>query len=294
MPTVTPTYDANGNLTNDGLHAYSWDADGNSATVDSMVSIPFRKYNPYQGRWISPDPGGLSVVDPSNPQSWNRYAYVLNNPLAFKDPLGLYCVYLNDKGDAVEEIDDDGDKSGCDGSGGYWIEGSYGGGSWVIIDVNSGLVAGLGYNAEGYPEVSLSGAFGSNPFGSFTQTWNSGVLGANTTPFDAFRQTINGFPANNGTQPRIMDATIHAENSAFNQCVKEGTVAAVGVAATTTLWDKGKHAEVHVAEASLDLQADCLSQHPLAAADPSYQGQFSPGDCPVSPDVQILGWSFCY
>ena len=28
------------------------------------------------GRWLSPDPAGLSAVDPSNPQSWNRYVYV--------------------------------------------------------------------------------------------------------------------------------------------------------------------------------------------------------------------------
>jgi hypothetical protein len=35
-------------------------------------------------------------VDPRNPQSWNRYAYVLNNPLALVDPLGLVvtCGYV--------------------------------------------------------------------------------------------------------------------------------------------------------------------------------------------------------
>jgi hypothetical protein len=29
----------------------------------------------------------------SNPQSWNRYAYVLNNPLVNIDPLGMDCEY---------------------------------------------------------------------------------------------------------------------------------------------------------------------------------------------------------
>jgi len=48
-----------------------------------------RQYSPNQGRWTAPDPAGLAAVDPSNPQSWNRYAYVLNNPLSFVDPLGL-------------------------------------------------------------------------------------------------------------------------------------------------------------------------------------------------------------
>jgi RHS repeat-associated protein len=48
-----------------------------------------RQYDPRQGRWSSPDPAGLAAVDPSNPQTWNRYTYVANDPLAFFDPLGL-------------------------------------------------------------------------------------------------------------------------------------------------------------------------------------------------------------
>jgi RHS repeat-associated protein len=52
----------------------------------------YREYSIPQGRWISPDPAGLAAVDPSNPQSWNRYAYVLNNPLANVDPDGLLSV----------------------------------------------------------------------------------------------------------------------------------------------------------------------------------------------------------
>jgi RHS repeat-associated protein len=48
-----------------------------------------RELHPVQGRWIQPDFAGLSAVDPSNPQTWNRYAYVNNNPLSFVDPSGL-------------------------------------------------------------------------------------------------------------------------------------------------------------------------------------------------------------
>ncbi|MBI4479919.1 MAG: hypothetical protein HY651_07830 [Acidobacteria bacterium] len=35
--------------------------------------------------WLSPDPADGS---PANPQSWNRYPYVLNDPLTLVDPLG--------------------------------------------------------------------------------------------------------------------------------------------------------------------------------------------------------------
>jgi len=54
-----------------------------------LFDTPNREYHPTQGRWIRPDPAGLAAVDPSNPQTWNRYAYVHNNPLSFTDPLGL-------------------------------------------------------------------------------------------------------------------------------------------------------------------------------------------------------------
>ena len=46
-----------------------------------------RYYSGAQGRYISPDPMGGKIA---NPQSFNRYAYVLNNPLKFTDPTGLY------------------------------------------------------------------------------------------------------------------------------------------------------------------------------------------------------------
>lgn len=212
---VTATYDGNGNVTNDGVHTYSWDADGNSVTMDGvgvtydaldraveknnagaytqivyaptgaklalmsvqtlqkafvplpgkasaiytssgldhyrhsdwlgsarLTSTPSRTvsstvaYAPFgesyaqsgtadasftgqnsdtvagdydflyreystQGRWPSPDPGGLATAHPEDPRSWNRYAYVRNNPLSLIDPLGLDCIYDNEDGTAT-------------------------------------------------------------------------------------------------------------------------------------------------------------------------------------------------
>lgn len=44
-----------------------------------------RHYAQPLGRWIAPD---TIVPEPSNPQSLNRYSYVLGNPLKYRDPTG--------------------------------------------------------------------------------------------------------------------------------------------------------------------------------------------------------------
>jgi RHS repeat-associated protein len=49
----------------------------------------FRQDSTTQGRWTSPDPAGLAAVSPANPQSWNRYAYVDDNPINGLDLSGL-------------------------------------------------------------------------------------------------------------------------------------------------------------------------------------------------------------
>ena len=48
----------------------------------------WRKYENTSGRWTSPDPLGGSM---SNPQSFNRYSYVQNDPVNNTDPTGLFC-----------------------------------------------------------------------------------------------------------------------------------------------------------------------------------------------------------
>lgn len=60
-----------------------------NSTVTDEYDFLARSMQTSQGRWISPDPAGVGAANPSNPQSWNRYAYVLNNPMTLTDPLGL-------------------------------------------------------------------------------------------------------------------------------------------------------------------------------------------------------------
>ena len=122
-------------------------AGNNEYTTTNLYDAQFREYG-IQGRWPSPDPAGLKAADPRNPQSWNRYAYVLNNPLRGVDPLGLFCVWDDGSYDSASnhsdadtpgsvysdvlneyfvEPSDDPDTSspkGCEDAGGTWFNGS--------------------------------------------------------------------------------------------------------------------------------------------------------------------------
>ena len=62
----------------------------------------FREHSAGMGRWLSPDPAGLAAVDITNPQTWNRYAYVGNNPLSATDSLGL--ATCDDNGNCTANV----------------------------------------------------------------------------------------------------------------------------------------------------------------------------------------------
>ena len=54
----TPTYDSNGNLTNDNIHNYAWDADGHAITVDSGLSDAVSVTYDGLGRMVEQNRGG--------------------------------------------------------------------------------------------------------------------------------------------------------------------------------------------------------------------------------------------
>jgi RHS repeat-associated protein len=97
----------------------------NQDTVNGDYDFMYREYST-QGRWPSPDPAGLAAVNPMAPQSWNRYAYVRNNPLGFTDPLGLDCMWDTGGIDRAGESEEGSDMNACLNAGGIWFDPSTG------------------------------------------------------------------------------------------------------------------------------------------------------------------------
>jgi RHS repeat-associated protein len=99
-----------------------------------LDTYKFRSYNPRLGRWMSPDPSSLRFSSLANPQSFNMYAYVTNDPLKYIDKLGLEeCDCADDDG----WYEDEGLSGG--GGGGGSADGS-GGGTVVVTDGSGGSV----------------------------------------------------------------------------------------------------------------------------------------------------------
>ncbi|MGA8863366.1 MAG: RHS repeat-associated core domain-containing protein, partial [Gallionella sp.] len=116
-------------------------------TTSGMYDFLERRYNPTAGRWLSPDPAGLGAVDPTNPQTWNRYAYVMNNPLGLIDLIGEECYAGDGNGGCYN--------NGSGGGGGLAFSGLWGDPlavnsfqatqttqvvGWQIVGINGGTV----------------------------------------------------------------------------------------------------------------------------------------------------------
>jgi RHS repeat-associated protein len=94
-----------------------------------------RYYRAWTGRFTSVDP---VIPDTSDPQRWNRYAYALNNPLAYVDPTGAlaqgipgFCSAENSMG-------------GCGGQDAFWSDfGGFGFGDGYAQAVKNGYVPGM-------------------------------------------------------------------------------------------------------------------------------------------------------
>ena len=81
-----------------------------------------RFYSYAYGRFLSPDPAGIFVAGLTNPQRWNLYGFVTNNPLSFIDPTGLDTCYVTTDGTPGGTPDGTiTTEAGCRAKGGTWI-----------------------------------------------------------------------------------------------------------------------------------------------------------------------------
>jgi RHS repeat-associated protein len=106
----------------DNNHFAGLERDAESGTEHAQ----FRNCASVQGRWFAPD-SYLGSYDMTNPQSMNRYAYVLNNPLSLVDPSGL--DYGFDCGDGCVGVTGTGGDGGDGGDILCWWCTEYGGSS---------------------------------------------------------------------------------------------------------------------------------------------------------------------
>jgi RHS repeat-associated protein len=73
-----------------------------------LINMNGRVYQPSGSYFLSPDP---HITDPTNPQNYNRYSYVNNNPLTYVDPTGYDCTFttiVTPGSDGIGEIGPDG------------------------------------------------------------------------------------------------------------------------------------------------------------------------------------------
>ena len=129
------------------------------------------------GVFLSPDP---YISEPGNPQNYNRYSYVLNNPLSFTDPSGYRRIKVKRpklymKRETTYYIDRDGGYHDVGTNESYVLE-------WETVEIDipsfsevGGFVLGLFNFPDGGTDNSSSGGDGKNTE-EFAQTQKS-VLG---------------------------------------------------------------------------------------------------------------------
>jgi RHS repeat-associated protein len=88
-------------------------------TLSGEYDFLYREYDPNQARWPTSDPAGLTAVNLYNPQTFDRYAYVANNPLGSIDPLGLVIQTICQPGGSVGTASFDDEASADYPTGGY-------------------------------------------------------------------------------------------------------------------------------------------------------------------------------
>jgi RHS repeat-associated protein len=83
-------------------HAYKFT--GKERDSESGLDNFGARYNASSmGRFMTPDPIHVMKQKFTDPQQWNMYSYVRNNPLRFIDPTGMYVCRDSPKCDSKDD-----------------------------------------------------------------------------------------------------------------------------------------------------------------------------------------------
>jgi len=156
-------------------------------TVANLYDAQFREYG-IQGRWPSPDPAGIAAANPANPQSWNRYAYVLNNPLRATDPSGMVMTKQSAVPGGLAECATD---LGCILN-------------WVASTGGGGGGGGGGFILGNDIFDAISGAPGTflsiSPFGTLSFGWDYTLWSITMNKIDTINSTVAAAQQNAQTE----------------------------------------------------------------------------------------------
>jgi RHS repeat-associated protein len=117
-----------------------------------LINMNARIYDPTIGRFLSADP---TVPAPFDGQSYNRYTYVLNNPLSLTDPTGLAQTERLH----VQAIDPCGSPSGCATGTLFSASEFTDHHNFTGSEIQSGFFAGLTLAGAGNPGGGFGGGY---------------------------------------------------------------------------------------------------------------------------------------
>jgi len=196
-------------------------------TVSSLYDFPARRQSSSQGRWISPDPAGRRAVTLANPQSWNRYAYANNNPLALTDPTGLDDCPLADQDANGNCIGDDNNGGGNDDNSGGGGDNSGGTNDCLFISAginttptNSGGQALEDFANSYNGNVDLEMPYGSGIAGGFGSVMSQASSGPNSATYN-FAYALSSVTATNSSVTLVL---FSGSAQAFNTALSSGLI----------------------------------------------------------------------
>jgi RHS repeat-associated protein len=143
----------------------SYERDAESGNDYAMA----RSYVSRLARFSSTDPLFGSIA---NPQSLNRYAYTINDPINLIDPLGQVCIWDDGSFDSQGDPQS-GTKELCTGLGG----------TWTSLDLG-------GWSDQPNAEIAAFAAWLNSPYSVTVQDQDGGLIPGIRDPNDTFKQCM--------------------------------------------------------------------------------------------------------